>query len=43
MLRVLCGFVFAGEDGFSTEQREVAERLSTHRWERYLRLRPEFR
>lgn len=36
-MTVLC------EDGFSAAQYDVAERLSTHRWERYLQLRPEFK
>jgi thiamine kinase-like enzyme len=36
-MTVLC------EVGFSAEQYDVAERLSTHRWERYLQLRPEFK
>ncbi len=36
-MTVLC------EAGFTAEQYEVAERLSTHRWERYLQLRPEFK
>ena len=31
------------EEGFTEQQYEVAERLSSHRWERYLSLRPQFR